>query len=128
MHALIIDQDAWAAFMIEEALLELGYTSFHFAASAQEAESCARARCPDLITSAVHLGSNCGIETVKSICSGREIPVVFVTATGWKVREANEGLTVVQKPFGIADLQQAVKQVVGGGAVNGAPMPPQQYS
>ena len=31
MHALIIEEDAWVALMIEDALLDLGYTSFDVA-------------------------------------------------------------------------------------------------
>lgn len=114
MHALILEQDAWVALMIEGALADIGYTSFDFAASDEEALALARRRCPDLITSDVRLGTASGIETVRAICSDRPVPVVFVTSTGWEVRHHNADLAVVQKPFAPADLRQAVGQAISG--------------
>ena len=112
MHALIIEQDAWVVLMIEDALRDIGYASFDVAATRADALAMAAKRCPDLITSDVRLGASCGIETVRSICSSRYIPVVFVTATGWEVRERSEELAVVQKPFRIADLKAAIARAV----------------
>jgi two-component system, response regulator PdtaR len=112
VHALIIEQDAWITVMIEDSLRELGYSTFDIAASGEEARAFAEKRCPDLITSDVRLGTADGIETVRTICSEVPIPVVFVTATGWEVREYNADLALVQKPFRPADLKAAVKQAV----------------
>jgi CheY-like chemotaxis protein len=112
MHALIIEQDAWVVLMIEDALMEVGYTSFDIAASNEEAIGMAAKRCPDLITSDVRLGASCGIETVRTICSDREIPVVFITGTGWEVRRRSEELAVVQKPFRADDLQAAIAKAI----------------
>lgn len=112
MHALIIEQDAWVVLMIEDALTELGYTSFDIAATEAEALAMTAKRCPDLITSDVRLGASCGIETVRSICSDRYIPVVFVTSTGWEVRKRSEELAVVQKPFRPDDLKSAIARAI----------------
>ena len=112
MHALIIEQDAWVVLMIEDALAEAGYTSFDVAGTASEAIEMAARRCPDLITSDVRLGSGCGIETVRSICSDRYIPVVFVTATGWEVRNRSRNLALVQKPFRPEALKAAIGKAV----------------
>ena len=112
MHALIIEQDAWVILMIEDALMEVGYTSFHVAGTASEALEMAGQRCPDLITSDVRLGGSCGIEIVRSICSDRYIPVVFVTATGWEVRKRSRNLALVQKPFQPDDLKAAIGKAV----------------
>ena len=112
VHALIIEQDAWVVLLIEDALVELGYSTFDVAASGEEALILARKRCPDLITSDVRLGTTNGIETVRTICSGSYIPVVFVTATGWEVRQTCPDLAVVQKPFGPTDLKAAITKAV----------------
>ena len=110
MHALIIEQDAWVALMIEEALRDLGYETFDLAASGEDAIQMATHRCPDLITSDVRLGAMNGIEAVGTICSRHTIPVVFVTATGWEVRPASPRTAVVQKPFAPNDLKAAIGQ------------------
>lgn len=114
MHALILEQDAWVALMIEDILADLGYTSFDCAATGDEALALASRKCPDLITSDVRLGASSGIETVRKICSDRYIPVVFVTSSGQEVHEQDEALPVVQKPFAPADLKQAVGQAISG--------------
>jgi CheY-like chemotaxis protein len=112
MHALIIEQDAWISLMIEDALRDVGYTSFDVAGSESEALDLAGKRCPELITSDVRLGASSGIETVRTICSDRYIPVVFVTSTGWEVRNRSPHLAVVQKPFQVNDLKTAIAQAV----------------
>ncbi|HEX8526104.1 response regulator [Allosphingosinicella sp.] len=108
MHALIIEQEAWVVLTIEDALRELGYTSFDVAVSGEQALGLARKRCPDLITSDVRLGTCSGIETVRTICSEGYIPVVFITATGWEVRQTSPDLALVQKPFAAGDLKAAI--------------------
>jgi len=112
MHALIIEQEAWIALMIEDALTLAGYTSFDVAVSGEDALAMAVRRCPDLITSDVRLGTCCGIETVRNICGGRHIPVIFVTATCWDVRSRSTELTVVQKPFALHEMKDAIATAV----------------
>lgn len=116
MHALIIEQDSWTSLMIEEVLRDLGYTSFDFACSADAAVAAAGARCPDLITSAIRLDSGRGIDAVRTICADRPIPVVFVTATPWEVREIGLGAAVVPKPFGQDMLREAIARATAAPA------------
>ena len=108
MHALIIEQDAWIVFMIEDVLRELGYTSFAVASSREAAVAAANVRCPDLITSDIRLGSGSGVDAVRQICSAKPIAIVFVTATPWEVRDSDASVVVVPKPFGQAALKEGV--------------------
>ena len=108
MHALIIEQDMWVILMIEDVLRDLGYTSFVSAASGETAIAAASARCPDLITSDLRLDSGTGVEAVRQICSGRAIPVVYITATPWEVRRADFNAVVVPKPFLPATLKEGI--------------------
>jgi CheY-like chemotaxis protein len=108
MHALIIEDEPIIAMLIEDQLRTLGYTSVDFAVTEAEAVASAGRRCPDLITSDVRLPEGCGIAAVKSICGGRYIPVVFITATGGEVRARLSEAVVVAKPFGPSHLREAV--------------------
>lgn len=108
MHALIIEQDSWVTLMIEDALADIGYTSFAFACTPEAALEAADARCPDLITSDLRFGSGTAIEAVRRICSGKAIPVVFITSTPWEVRESAPDAVVVPKPFGAETLKEGV--------------------
>ena len=108
MHALIIEDEAMIAALIEAYLCDMGYTSVAFAVTEEEEIASADRRCPDLITSDVRLTPGSGIAAVQAICSGRPIPVVFVTASGWEVRQRMDAALVVAKPFTASELGRAI--------------------
>ena len=109
MHALIIEPQAFTACAIEDALRDIGYTSFDFAIGADDALFAAAEHRPDLITSAVTLDPGCGIQTVKAICSEQPVPVVFITDADKVVRSLEPEAPVVRKqPFRLAELSDAV--------------------
>jgi DNA-binding response OmpR family regulator len=110
MHALIIETDTLIAMSIEDALREIGFTSFAFAVTASEAIAAATRNCPDLITSSLRLLEGSGVEAVEAICECRPVPVVFVTTTGWVVRDQDDAAEVVQKPFRFPALHHAVER------------------
>jgi len=112
MHALIIEDHPIIAMLIEDHLRALGYASFDFAATQADAVAAARARCPDLVTADVRLPEGCGIAAVEAICGAGPIPVVFITATGWAVRERLRHAVVVAKPFAQAGLERALAAAV----------------
>ena len=113
MHALIVEPQAFTACAIEFALRDIGYTSFDFAMSAEEAIACADQRRPDLITSAVHLEPGCGIATAERICSRAPVPVVFITHEVSAVKRVDRDVAVVPKhPFLESELSAAVASAV----------------
>jgi DNA-binding response OmpR family regulator len=109
MHALIIEDESLIAMAIEDALRDCGFTSFEVACSADAAVTAAARRCPDLITADVELRPGCGITAVQSICSGRPIPVLFITGSPGAVRIRMPGHHLVEKPFGAEHIMDAVK-------------------
>jgi DNA-binding response OmpR family regulator len=112
VHALIIEMDTWVVLAIEDAVSDVGYISFDCATSTTHAQQLAEAHCPDLITSAIHIGTECGFAAVRGARAGREIPFVFVTSTSWEARVQDSGVAVVQKPFSTERLKQAVHTAV----------------
>jgi CheY-like chemotaxis protein len=108
VHALIIEDEFLTSQLIEDRLRELGFASFSFATDEEEAVSAARKRCPDLITSDVQLASGCGIDAVLRICDEKPIPILYITGAASMVRERCPSAVVIQKPFGTADLRNAV--------------------
>ena len=109
MHALIIEDESLIAMAIEDALRDCGFTSFDVAVSAEEAVTSAARRCPDLITADVELRPGCGITAVQSICSGRPIPVLFITGSPAEVRIRMPGHAFVEKPFSADHIMDATK-------------------
>ena len=110
MHALIIEDEIFTAMLIEDRLRELGFTSFAFASSENEAVAAASERCPDLITADVQLSPGCGIDAVQRICDKKPIPVLYITGTAMMARERCPQAVVIQKPFGQADLCGAIQE------------------
>lgn len=111
MHALIIEDEFLTAQLIEDRLRDLGFTSFSFAEDEDGAVAAARARYPDLITSDVQLAPGCGIDAVRRICDENPTPFLYITGTAVMVQERCPRAVIVQKPFGMADLRAAVREV-----------------
>jgi CheY-like chemotaxis protein len=110
MHALIIEDEFLTALLIEDRLRDLGFTSFAFAMDEDEAAAAASHRCPDLITSDVQLSNGCGIDAVQRICDEKPIPVLYITGTTSLVRDRCPWAVVIEKPFGMSDLREGVKE------------------
>ena len=97
--------------MIEDSLREAGFQSFDLVCSAAEAIAAAERRCPDIITADANVATGTGIDIVQAICTGKAIPVIFVTAIPGDVLDRLSGAVVVQKPFRSMDLTQAALQI-----------------
>jgi CheY-like chemotaxis protein len=110
MHALIIEDDSVTAMLIEDELHDLGYRSVDTAATEAEAIDAVARHCPDLVTSDGSLLSGSGISAVRTIRSTLRVPVVFITGDPESARRGHPGVPVVEKPFTIAQLIDAVEQ------------------
>lgn len=110
MRALVIEDEALVAFLLEDMLEAMGYTEIHVAATEAEAINLARAFAPDLVTSDARLLAGCGIDAALAICSERPVPVVFVTGNATRVRERIREPVIVEKPFAPADLALAISR------------------
>lgn len=108
MHALIIEDECLIAMAIEGILARCGFTSFDFAATAEDAVQAAQANCPDLITADVELDPGSGIEAVSRICSGPPIPVIFITGTPAEAATRLPLHPIVVKPFTEDSVKAAV--------------------
>lgn len=114
MHALIIEDEAIIALLIEDHLRAFGCTTIDFAVTEAEAIAAALSHFPDLITSDVGLAQGCGIAAVAAICRERHVPVVFVTSSAREVRERARGAVIVVKPFARAELDRALTAAWAG--------------
>ena len=110
MHALIIEDEFFIAELIADRLGGLGYSSFAFAMDEDEAVAEAATHRPDLITSDVALACGSGIDAVQRICGKKPLPVLYITGSAFMVRDSCPSAVVIQKPFGLADLQAGVRK------------------
>lgn len=111
-HALIIEDEYWLAIEMKEALKKLGYATSELASSMAEAIAAAERRCPDLIVADQMIVGGTGTEAILTICSEVPIPVVFVTGSGAEVRGRLPDVPLVDKPFSLPRLHEAIEQAV----------------
>ncbi|HYW17232.1 MAG TPA: response regulator [Allosphingosinicella sp.] len=116
MHAFIIEDEYLIARSLQDALEDLGFTSFSFSRSEDAAVMGARAQQIDLITADVRLLPGDGLKAVEAICKSRQIPVVFITGYAPELEERLEGrmpnAVVLQKPLRQPDLEEAVRHLL----------------
>jgi two-component system, response regulator PdtaR len=115
VHALIIEDEPLISLALQDVLADSGFTSFDLASSFDAAVAAATRRCPDLITADVRLAPGSGIDAVQAICAAKPIPVIFITGTGAEARERCPGVVVIDKPFTVAQIVEAVRTLTGTG-------------
>lgn len=112
MHALVIEDDAVTAMLIEEELRDFGFGSVDVASTEEEAIQSVTKKCPDLVTSDGSLLSGCGASAVARIRQFRPTPVIFVTGDPERARRCSPGLPVLEKPFSLTQFTAAVKEAL----------------
>jgi CheY-like chemotaxis protein len=109
LKALIIEDEALVAMLIEDILLELGYEVAGVAGRLEQALGSVQDLAFDFAV--VDLNLN-GVRTypVAEALAARGAPFLFVTGYGSAgVEEAWRGRPIVQKPFETKDLESAIK-------------------
>lgn len=110
MHALVIEDDAIIAMMIEDELRDLGYSSVDKASTEEEAIVSVSRRCPDLVTSDGSLLLGSGVTAVRRIRTSCSVPVIFITGDPEHAKRCHPDTQVLAKPFSICQLVAAVEQ------------------
>lgn len=110
MRALVIEDEAMVALLLQEALEDLGYDEISVAATEDEAVELARRHDPELVTADVRLARGSGVDAVLRIVARRPVPVVFVTGNAARVNERIGNATVLEKPFLSRDLGPAIER------------------
>lgn len=109
MHALVIEDDAVTAMMIEDELRDVGFTSVDLAATEQEAMASVAMHCPDLVTSDGSLLMGSGISAVRKIRAAIAVPVIFITGDPQRTRHCMPAAPILEKPFTVAQFVHAVE-------------------
>lgn len=112
MHALVIEDDAVTAMLIEDELRDFGFASVDVASTEEEAFQLVAKRCPDLVTSDGSLRSGSGAGAVRRIREFRPTPVIFVTGDPEGARRSFPGAPVLEKPFSLTQFTAAVKDAL----------------
>lgn len=112
MHAFIIEDDYLICQALQDMLERLGFNEFSFARSEDAAVFGATEQPIDLITADVRLLPGDGVRAVEAICTGRQVPVIFVTGFAKELQDRAPNATVIQKPVKEHELAVAVRKVL----------------
>ena len=112
MHALVIEDDAITAMLMEDELRDLGFVSVDIASTEQEAIEAVARKCPDLVTSDGTLLSGSGLGAVRRIRDLCSTAVLFVTGDPASARRTMPRLPVLEKTFTIDQFNAAVKSAL----------------
>jgi DNA-binding response OmpR family regulator len=110
MRALIVEPQIFTSFMIEDALMDAGFSSVVLATSEEEAIALAEADPPDLVTVAVQLRSGSGIRAIQRIRSSADPSVLYITQRVAEVRSEDADAVIVRKPFLASHLPPAIAE------------------
>ncbi len=98
-HALIIEDDILVGMDMQSMLAGIGFESFAFASTANQALQQARLRRPDLVTADLGLLDGDGLAACRALqAEFGPLRVIFVTGQAADL-DQEPGLTVVAKPF-----------------------------
>ncbi len=113
LHALIIEDDMIVGLDLQAHLSELGYASFSFASTADQAVEQARLRTPDLATADLGLMDGDGLSAVSAVeAECGPTPTLFITGDPERAQAAHPGRVVISKPFRASDLHQALARLL----------------
>ena len=122
MHALVIEDEPLIAAVVEDYLIELGYT-VDVIDTEQGAIEAAANRCPDLIIADDQITEGSGIAAVDVICADQVIPVIYSVGLAdarYKDRLLPYG-AVLQKPYTLGTFVEAMNQAVAKAALRSEP-------
>ncbi|CAN5259896.1 N/A [soil metagenome] len=112
LHALIIEDDMIVGLDLQAHLAGLGYESFAFASTADQAVEQAKLRAPDLATVDVGLLDGDGLAAVRAVeAECGPVPTLFITGDPERAQAAHPGRVVLAKPFAAGRLRDAVERV-----------------
>lgn len=108
-HALIIEDELLIGLGLQAQLSELGYGSFAFAGTEQQAVEQAGLRCPHLVTVDVGLLDGDGVDAIDKVLRMHgPLPVIYITGDGAGLTQRRPDAVMVEKPVSSAALAFAL--------------------
>lgn len=113
---LIVEDEALIALLLADILESLGYDLCDSVATEADAVAAALSKFPDLMIVDAGLSNGSGVDAVRTILQTRAIPFLFVTGKKWHVESLATDAVVLEKPFFIPELVQAIETVMANAA------------
>ena len=110
LRALVVENDAMIGELLAETLDQLGHTVCAIERDVADAVAAASHWRPDLMIVDVGVGEASGIAAVGEILQSGFVPHVFVTGDSLRGMRLLAGAVLIQKPYGVSDLERAIER------------------
>ena len=115
LHVLLVEDEAIIAMLTESMLMELGCDDVVLAGSVSQALRAIERRTPDLAVLDVNLRGEMVMPVAETLAAAH-VPFAFATGYGRQGILADwSAYPLVQKPFGMTELEAALKEALGVG-------------
>ncbi|WP_373490875.1 response regulator [Parasphingorhabdus sp.] len=118
LKVLIVEDEIFVGLLLEETLQSLGYQVCAIASTEADAVLQAEKYQPDFMIVDAGLSVGSGISAIEEIQKKRNIPHIFVTGDPRKVRSRLPDAIILEKPFFIPQLIEAIARTL---AISNAP-------
>jgi two-component system, response regulator PdtaR len=109
LRILVIEDDMLIGMLFAETLTSMGHQVCAVAVNEHDAVTAARDHQPDIMIVDAKLGQGSGITAVDDIIARAFIPHLFVTGDRPGVLELRPNAIVIEKPFHVRDLSDAIE-------------------
>jgi len=109
---LIVEDEAIISFLLEDMMADLGGATINLAANVDEALAVIDTRMPDLAILDLNLGGELSYPVAERL-EAMAVPFVFTTGYG-RVDSKWSSKCIVQKPFDLAAMEQALRGALVG--------------
>ena len=117
LRTLVVEDDAMIGGLLAETLEGLGHAVCAVETDVAKAVAAASHWRPDLMIVDVGLGEASGIVAVKEILRNGFVPHVFVTGGALRGTSLGAESVLIQKPFRVSDLEQAIQRALSAAPV-----------
>ena len=116
-RVLLVEDNPDVAEVARLLLEELGYDVVHAADVAAAREALARASIDVVLTDIVMPGDANGLDLAREVRQRESLPVVLATGYSDQAQAAaNEGFSILRKPYSMSGLNDALREALGAAA------------
>lgn len=109
---LVVEDDALQGMVLGEILEEIGHKVCAVTQTVSGAVACVERYRPELLVVDQWLKDGSGLSLIEKVCKNSHIPHLFVTGDIAKIRLARPEAIVVQKPYQLFELEEAIQRAM----------------
>lgn len=112
LHVLIVEDEPIIALLVGDVVKSMGHLVCDIVATEADAVEMALTCQPDLMIVDAGLRDGSGVGAIQTILKLQAMPHIFVTGDKRSVQQLAPESTILEKPFFVPDLEQAIENAM----------------